>query len=264
MRAKGIIASVVGFVVAVVLVMLGYDLTPQKVADFLNELLGRSPKIVISPPRDSFLAGEKVRFLLQRVPAHRVLWVLDDGAMAWASVEVEHAFAQNSTENSGWEDVHRVDALFAVGDLYQDLYTHVKIRNIIYKVKVDVQSSELSVTADTKLAAGEESRRKKPGVPGGFTLVGASLAKYSDGKFSKVGSLAIQQKNSSALQLAIGKDKAIQALGYKQTDNLKESPISTDPAAWVAYDFAPTKAASKEAKPVEIFQPVALLLNSGA
>lgn len=189
--------------------------------------------------------GQKLRFLLRGVQAQQVVWLFDDQKAVRSSVQVEYAFTQDAADPQGLLSSHRIDALFKVGDSYIDVTIYVNVENIRYSAMVDIQPSGLSVTADSKLTA-----RSKSGSH--LKLVGASLEKYSGGKFIEGSPLALDETNGGTVQLAISKDAAANSLSYHTTSDFTESPVHSDKTAWIAYDFSERNTGEQ----VKVYQPL--------
>lgn len=173
---------------------------------------------------DTFLADEKVRFFLKHVQSEKVFWMFDENHVYPGNVEIEYAFSFDENAGSGITCDHRVDVFFKRGTSYRTVSGFVRVQNIKYNVKLDVQHLEVSLSSDKIL----DDR---------WMVRGASLSKFEDGNFKSIFDLTFEKtKVGGIVTAAVNRETFIDLFSYPEdVDLIAQLAIRRD--AWVTYEF---------------------------
>jgi hypothetical protein len=192
---------------------------------------------------DTFISGEKVRFFIDPIKTDKVLWMFGEKEVHHGGVEIEYAFAYDSTQSDGITIDHRVDAFFKDEGNYRTVSTTVRTQNVRYQASLLFTRLKVLLTTMKELE-------------GRWQLDSVYMAKYDSGEFKiMLGFKVSEILNSDSINATISIDKFLKAFDYPRGTDLR-TLFATNPNAWIAYDFIDRQSAEK----ITIVQNVGNLL----
>lgn len=233
MNLKENLGKLATFAVAVLLVILGLTVKLDTIKGWVY-----GTRITVSSTARSgeapYFAGEVLRFGLEGVQSPRVYWAFDEGSPVVGSIEAQFAFPFDEHSPAGLPSDHRVDAFFKRGDGYRTASALVRTVNFKYAARVSVGDADIRVATPTEFASE-------------WFLTGASIARFSGGKFGDRHSLA----GGTDTGWVATKGDALETWGFTETAALPTA-VANNQQAWTWYDFKNKKTGAS----LSVAQPV--------
>jgi hypothetical protein len=192
---------------------------------------------------DTFISGEKVRFFIEPIKTDKVLWMFGEKDVQHGGVEIEYAFAYDTSLSEGITIDHRVDAFFKDEGKYRTVSTTVRTQNVRYQASVLFTRLKVLLTTMKEL----EDR---------WQLDSVYMAKYESGEFKLMLGFKVSEiLNSDSIFASVSIDKFLKAFDYPRGTDLR-TLFATNPNAWIAYDFVDRESSER----ITILQNVGNLL----
>jgi hypothetical protein len=181
---------------------------------------------------DTFISGEKVRFFIEPIKTDKVVWMFGEKEVHHGGVEIEYAFAYDSTQGEGITIDHRIDAFFKDEGKYRTVSTTVRTQNVKYQASLLFTRLKVLLTTMKEL----EDR---------WQLDSIYIAKYDSGEYKLMLGLKVAEiLNSDSINASISIDKFLKVFDYPRGTDLR-TLFATNPNAWIVYDFVDRQSSEK-------------------